>query len=166
MNLFIGNVSPETTEASLETLFSEFGEVLSCKIPVDNATGMPRGFAFVEMADKFESFDAIDNIDQTYFEGQIITVKESKPKNQGNNRGGGGNRRYGNSGGGNRYGGGGGNRYGGGDRYSGGGDRYNSGSGNRYGGGGDRFNRNDDEGSSQRPRRRRIDRSGGSFNQD
>lgn len=176
MNLFIGNVSPETTEASLETLFSEFGEVLSCKIPVDNATGMPRGFAFVEMADKFESFDAIDNIDQTYFEGQIITVKESKPKNQGNNRGGGGNRRYGNSGGGNRYGGGGGNRYGGGDRYnSGGGDRYNSNSGgNRYGSGGDRynsggdrFNRNDDEGSSsQRPRRRRIDRSGGSFNQD
>lgn len=191
MNLFIGNVSPETSEASLEKLFSEFGTVLSCKVPVDTTTGMPRGFAFVEMADKFESYDAIDNIDQTYFEGSIITVKESKPKNQGNNRGGGGNRfgggggnRYGGGGGGNRYGsGGGGNRHGGGgDRYNsndrygnGGGDRYNSGGNDRYGngggdrynsGGGNRFNSDGGDGSSQRPRRRRIDRSGGSFNQE
>ncbi|MEZ5018123.1 MAG: RNA-binding protein [Flavipsychrobacter sp.] len=110
MNLFIGNVSPETTEASLENLFSEFGEILSVKIPVDTATGMPRGFAFVEMADRFESFDAIDNIDQTYFEGTVITVKESKPKNQG---GGGGHR-------------GGGNR-----RFSGGSGNYNSGGGSQ-----------------------------------
>lgn len=198
MNLFIGNVSPETSEASLEKLFSEFGTVLSCKVPVDTTTGMPRGFAFVEMADKFESYDAIDNIDQTYFEGSIITVKESKPKNQGNNRGGGGNRfgggggnRYG-GGGGNRFGGGGGNRQGGGgNRYSGGGgDRYGNGGGDRYnsndrygnGGGGDRYNNSDGDrynngggnrfnsdggdSSSQRPRRRRIDRSGGSFNQE
>ena len=145
MNLFIGNVSPETTESSLETLFSEFGEIVSIKIPTDPATGMPRGFAFVEMADKFESFDAIDNIDQTYFEGQIITVKESKPKNQQGNRGG-GNRRFSNSGGGNRFGGG--------------GNRFDRGevNGNRFGG--------NDSNTPQRPRRRRIDRnSGGGFNQ-
>lgn len=106
MNLFIGNLNPQTTEDSLRELFSEFGEIVSVKVPIDAETGMPRGFGFVEMADRFESFDAIDNIDGTYFEGQVITVKESKPKNQGNNRGRGGSR----GGGFNRGGGGGGYR--------------------------------------------------------
>lgn len=131
MNLFIGNLNPQTTEESLRTLFSEFGEIVSVKVPTDPETGAPRGFGFVEMADKFESFDAIDNIDGTYFEGQVITVKESKPKNgQGNNRGGfnrGGSR-----------GGGGFNRGGGGyrsnDRSSGGGYRSNDRDGGYRGG--------------------------------
>ena len=99
----------------LHLIVNHLGEILSVKIPIDTATGMPRGFGFVEMADRFESFDAIDAIDQTFFEGNVITVKESKPKNQG----GGGNR------GGNR-GGGGGNR-----RFSGGGGNYNSGASQR-----------------------------------
>lgn len=94
MNLFIGNLNPITTEDSLREIFSEFGEIISVKVPIDPETGQPRGFGFVEMADKFESFDAIDNIDGIYFEGQVISVKESKPKNPpgGNNRGGGFNR--------------------------------------------------------------------------
>src|SRR5690606_36178347 len=98
MNLFIGNLSPQTNEDGLRTLFSEFGEILSVKVPIDPETGLPRGFGFVEMADKFESFDAIDNIDGIYFEGNVISVKESKPKNPpgGNNRGGGGFNRGGN----------------------------------------------------------------------
>lgn len=137
MNLFIGNLNPQTTEDSLRELFSEFGEIVSVKVPIDNETGMPRGFGFVEMADRFESFDAIDNIDGTYFEGQVITVKESKPKNQGggNNRGRGGHR-----GGFNRGGGGG---YRSNDR-SGGGYRSNDRSSGGYRSGG----YNSDRGSS------------------
>ena len=100
MKLFIGNLNPQTSEESLRTLFSEFGEIVSVAVPVDSETGLPRGFGFVEMADKFEGFDAIDNIDGTYFEGQVITVKESRPKNGGGNRGGGGFKRGGNRGGG------------------------------------------------------------------
>ncbi len=105
MNLFVGNLNPQTSEDSLRTLFSEFGEIVSVKIPVDTATGLPRGFGFVEMADKFESYDAIDNIDGIYFEGQVISVKESKPKNgqggnRGNSRGGGGFRNNDRNGGG------------------------------------------------------------------
>ena len=80
MNLYIGNLSPETSEGSLKKLFSEFGEIVSVKIMIDLATGLPRGFGFVEMADKFHSFDAIDNIDGTFFEGSVITVKEAKQK--------------------------------------------------------------------------------------
>lgn len=92
MNLFVGNLSPETSEEQLRQLFSEFGGIKSTKIPLDSATGLPRGFGFVEMEDKFQGYDAIDNLDCTYFMGAIISVKESKPKTQGggNNRGGGG----------------------------------------------------------------------------
>ncbi|WP_276132135.1 RNA recognition motif domain-containing protein [Polluticoccus soli] len=111
MNLFVGNLSPETSEDQLRQLFSEFGPIKSTKIPLDSATGLPRGFGFVEMEDKFHGYDAIDNLDCTYFMGAIISVKESKPKNQGGggaHRGGGGgfnrnrnfNRQEGGSGGG------------------------------------------------------------------
>lgn len=147
MNLFIGNLNPQTTEESLRPLFAEFGEIISIKIPIDPETGQPRGFGFVEMADRFESFDAIDNIDGIYFEGQVISVKESKPKNQGNNsRGGGGgfNRGGSRSGSGfNRGGTGGGYRSN--DRSSGGGYRSND----RSSGGGYRSNDRDGGGYSR-----------------
>jgi RNA recognition motif-containing protein len=91
MNLFVGNLNPETTASTLRTLFSEFGEVVSAKVIIDNATGMSRGFGFVEMADKFHSFDAIDNLDATFVEGNIISVKEAK---QNNTKGPGANRSF------------------------------------------------------------------------
>ncbi len=92
MNLFVGNLSPETNAASLRKLFSEFGEIVSSKVIIDNATGMSRGFGFVEMADKFHSYDAIDNLDAIFFEGSVISVKEAKgnaTKGGGNKSGGG-----------------------------------------------------------------------------
>ncbi len=93
MNLFVGNLNPQTTADSLRQLFSEFGEVVSSKIIMDKATGMPRGFGFVEMADKFHSYDAIDNLDATFFEGNVISVKEAKGNTTGGSGGGGGNKR-------------------------------------------------------------------------
>lgn len=104
MNLFVGNLSPETTDADLRTIFSEFGEVLSARVLKDMDTGVSRGFGFVEMADKGASFDAIDNLDYTYLQGNIISVKEAKPKtgDRGGDRRGPGNR----MGGGNSSGGG------------------------------------------------------------
>ena len=126
MNLFVGNLSPETSESSLRKLFAQFGEIVSVKIIIDAATGLPKGFGFVEMADKFHSFDAVDNLDMTFFEGSIISVKEDKQ----NKSGGGGGHRGGGFGG-NRGGGGfGGNRSGGGgNRFSGGGNRPQGGGG-------------------------------------
>ena len=81
MNLFVGNLNPDTIASNLRQLFSEFGEIVSAKIIIDNATGMSRGFGFVEMADRFHAFDAIDNLDATFFEGNIISVKEAKQNN-------------------------------------------------------------------------------------
>jgi RNA recognition motif-containing protein len=116
MNLFVGNLSPETSESSLRDLFAQFGEVVSVKIIIDPATGLPKGFGFVEMADKFHSYDAVDNLDMTFFEGSVISVKEAK---QNNKSGGGGGSRFGR----------GNSRPGGGARFSGGGSRPNNGGG-------------------------------------
>ena len=78
MNIFVGNLNPETSADSLRTLFAEFGEIMSSKVIFDTATGMSRGFGFVEMAILGCSQDAIDNLDISYFEGNIISVKEAK----------------------------------------------------------------------------------------
>lgn len=136
MNLFVGNLSPETTEQSLRDLFSEFGTIKSVKVIIDPQTGFPKGFGFVEMEDKFQSYEAIDNLDVTYFLGNIISVKEAKGNktNNNNNRpGGGGSRPFqrrpgGNSSGGSyqrsNSGGYNSNRsYGGGEKHSYGGDQ-------------------------------------------
>src|SRR5262249_23506043 len=89
MNLFVGNLNPETTADSLRQLFSEFGQVVSSKVIIDRATGMSKGFGFVEIEDKFQSFDAIDNLDATFFEGSVISVKEAKGNSADSGRGGG-----------------------------------------------------------------------------
>ena len=120
MNLYVGNLSPETTEADLRTIFSEFGEVVAVKILLDTATGLPRGFGFVEMADKFQGFDAITNIDMTYFQGN------SNNRGGGNRGGGGFNRDRNRTGGGGNY-----NR----ER------NYNSDRGGSYNSGGGNYNR-------------------------
>lgn len=154
MNLYVGNLSPETTEGDLRTIFSEFGEVVSVKILLDPVTGLPRGFGFVEMADKYHGYDCITNLDMTYYQGNIINVRESKPKGQENSRGGGFNR-----GGGNRSGGGGFNR-GGGNR-SGGGYNRDSNSG-----GYNRDSNNSGGYSRERTYNRDNNNSGGGYNRE
>jgi cold-inducible RNA-binding protein len=95
MNLFVGNLSPETTEQALKDLFVEFGAVTSAKVIIDPQTGMPKGFGFVEMEEKFSAYDAIDNLDATFFQGTIISVKEAKSNKQAARPGtGGGNRPF------------------------------------------------------------------------
>ncbi|MBL7692156.1 MAG: hypothetical protein JNM41_11215 [Flavipsychrobacter sp.] len=153
MNLFVANLHPDTTAEALRVLFSEFGEIVSYKVIFDPGTGASRGFGFVEMADKMKGFDAIDNLDQTFFEGNIISVKEAKQNNQ---KGGGGGRSFNKPrgprpGGYNREGGGGYNREGGG-----GGFNRDRGGYNREGGSGG-FNR--DRGGYNRD-------SGGGYNRD
>ncbi|MGD9317755.1 MAG: RNA-binding protein, partial [Anaerolineae bacterium] len=49
-NLYVGNLSYDTTEDTLRTQFAEFGEIESVNLITDRYTGRSRGFAFVEMA--------------------------------------------------------------------------------------------------------------------
>ena len=111
MNIFVAKLSSETTSDDLMDLFSQYGEVGSAKVIFDRETGNSRGFGFVEMDDDEQGFEAINNLNESEFDGRRIVVKKARPKEE---RGGGG-------GGYNRGGGGGGYNRGGGGGYGRGG---------------------------------------------
>jgi cold-inducible RNA-binding protein len=100
-NLFVGNLSFQTTQEDLIAAFSQYGAVERVNIVTDRETGQARGFAFVEMTDRREAETAISRLNGTELNGRAMNVNEARPKPAG---GGGGGR----SGGG--FGGGGGNR--------------------------------------------------------
>ena len=119
MKLYVGNLSFNTDNSSLEQLFSGIGTVESASVVEDRETGRSRGFGFVEMANKEDGERAIAELDGKEYEGRQLKVNEAKPREDrggGGGYGGGG----GNRGGGGGYGGGGGNRGGGGGGYGGG----------------------------------------------
>ena len=87
--LYVGNLSNETTETQLQTIFSEAGEVTSTKIITDRQTGQPRGFGFVEMGTKLEGEKAISMLNGRDLDGRPLTVNEAKPQQKGGFGGGG-----------------------------------------------------------------------------
>ena len=103
MNIYVGNLSFDTTEDQLRQTFESFGEVTNVNIITDRYTGEPRGFAFVEMADKDAATGAIADLNGKEMNGRTLNVNEARPRTD---RGGGGGR--GGFRGGNRGGGGGG----------------------------------------------------------
>lgn len=105
MNIYIGNLSYETTEDELRQAFESFGEVANVNILTDKYSGKPRGFAFVEMADKSQAEAAIGGLNGKELNGRTINVSEARPRtNDGGGRGGRGGGRGGDRGG-NRGGG-------------------------------------------------------------
>ena len=113
--LYVGNLSYETSEASLRTAFEAQGEVVSVNLITDRDSGRPKGFAFVEMATPEDAQKARAALDGAQLDGRTLKVDEAKPQEPRAPRSGGGGRGYGGGGGGG-YGGGGGNR-GGGNRW-------------------------------------------------
>ena len=103
-NIFVGNLSYQTTEQELEAAFGAYGPVERASVVRDRDTGQPRGFAFVEMTDSAEADRAIAALNGTDLDGRALNINEARPKPQG----GGGGRGFGGGGGGGRPGGGGG----------------------------------------------------------
>ena len=97
MNIYVGNLSFEETEASLESVFAAHGEVTSARIITDRETGRSRGFGFVEMSDQAEAQAAIAALNGTNQNGRELTVNEARPREDRGGSGGGfggGGRRY------------------------------------------------------------------------
>jgi hypothetical protein len=145
--LYVGNLSFNTDEASLQAAFSADGRsVVNVKIMTDRDTGRSRGFGFVEMANEEDAQAAIQAMNGADVDGRSLRVNEAEPRPQGGGGGGfggGGGGRGGGGGGRGGYGGGGGGRggYGGGSGGGGGGrgrGGYGGGRGGRddHGGGG------------------------------
>lgn len=80
MNIYVGNLSFETTENEIESAFQEFGDVNSVNIIKDRDSGRSKGFGFVEMADQQSAQDAIEKLDRTELNGRSLTVNEAKPR--------------------------------------------------------------------------------------
>lgn len=95
-NIFVGNLSFQTTQDELQAAFANYGVVERVNIVTDRDSGQPRGFAFVEMTDRAAAETAISKLNGTDLNGRTMNVNEARPKPQG----GGG---YGNRGGGKRW---------------------------------------------------------------
>jgi RNA recognition motif-containing protein len=79
-NLFVGNMSFQTTESDLRALFEPFGQITRVHIATDRETGRARGFAFVEMVNDEEAAKAIAALDGKEVDGRNLKVNEARPK--------------------------------------------------------------------------------------
>jgi cold-inducible RNA-binding protein len=89
-NVFVGNLSFQTTQDDLNSIFSQYGAVERVNVVTDRTTGQPRGFAFVEMATRSEAETAISALNGTDLHGRTLNVNEARPKTDGPRGGGGG----------------------------------------------------------------------------
>ena len=89
MNIYVGNLSRETTEKDLREAFEAFGQVASVKIITDKYSGESRGFGFVEMPDGTEGQSAISGLNDKELKGRTLRVDEARPRPQGREGGGG-----------------------------------------------------------------------------
>jgi len=103
VNIFVGNLSYQTTQNELQAAFSYYGAVERVSVVTDRDSGQPRGFAFVEMTDRVAAESAINALNGTDMNGRALNVNEARPREAGGGRGAGGNR-GGNSRGGGRGG--------------------------------------------------------------
>jgi RNA recognition motif-containing protein len=117
MNIYVSNLSFNTSDVELNELFAKFGTVSSAKVIMDRESGRSRGFGFVEMPNDDEAKEAMSSLNNKEVEGRAMSVSVAKEREErsGGSRGG--------------YGGGG--SRGGGGGYSGGGSR-GGGGGNRW----------------------------------
>ena len=83
MNIYVGNMSRNTSEDDLRQAFKAFGQVEDIKIIKDKFTGEPRGFGFVEMPTKNEALSAISGLNGKELKGQTLTVNEARPRAEG-----------------------------------------------------------------------------------
>ena len=79
--LYVGNIPWSTKETELEEFFSEFGEVVECRIITERATGRSRGYGFVEVNEEHMA-EMMEKTDGAEMEGRKLVVNEAEPREQ------------------------------------------------------------------------------------
>jgi len=88
IKFYVGGLPYSSTDQDLETLFAEYGKVLSSVVIKDRDSGKSKGFGFVEMSDDNEAKAAMQALNGKDFEGRALVVNEARPQE---------GRQYGNS---------------------------------------------------------------------
>jgi RNA recognition motif-containing protein len=80
INIYVGNLSFDSTEGELEALFEAYGSVDSAKVIIDKFTNRSRGFGFIEMTNRGEGLKAIQGLDSKDLGGRSLKVSEARAK--------------------------------------------------------------------------------------
>ncbi len=78
--LYVGNLSYNTTQEQIRTLFAEVGEIAEITFITDRETGRPKGFGFVEMATEAGAQEAIKRFNGYVVDDRALTVNEARPR--------------------------------------------------------------------------------------
>ena len=78
--LYVGNLSYSTTDAKLQALFAQAGQVVEAVVVMDRETGRSKGFGFVEMGSDAAANTAVDRFNGTDVDGRTIKVAEAQPR--------------------------------------------------------------------------------------
>lgn len=81
-NIYVGNLTFNTTTADLETLFAQHGDVSKAQVITDRDTGRSRGFGFVEMRSQEGADTAISALNGTDLDGRDLTVSMAKERSR------------------------------------------------------------------------------------
>lgn len=81
MNLFVARLNSSTTTKDLQKLFSHYGLVTTVKVILDHVTGQSKCYGFVEMPNNHEAHEALKELNETPFQENIISVRESQSTN-------------------------------------------------------------------------------------
>ena len=79
-SIFVAKLDFGVSNQELRQLFENYGTVLKATVATDRETGKPRGFAFVEMADRQEALRAIEALDGHVINGRALAVKEAEQR--------------------------------------------------------------------------------------
>ncbi len=82
MQIYVGNMSYQTTEETIKDLFSQYGEVEKVTLIKDRETQRPKGFGFISMSDDAAANKAIEELNQQEFEGRTLKINEAKPREE------------------------------------------------------------------------------------
>jgi len=82
MNIYVGNLSYETSENDLRNAFSEYGSVSKVNVIMDKMTGKSKGFAFIEMENDADGQKAIDELNGADLAGRNLKVNLAKPREE------------------------------------------------------------------------------------
>lgn len=80
MKIFVAKLGFNTRSGDLMALFSKFGKVESAKVIMDRDTNRSKCYGFVEMPNDDEAYVAVVELNECIFQGSVINVKKSKPK--------------------------------------------------------------------------------------